>query len=83
MSVKIKWRRGAFAEVRTLPKTMAEVTSLAEQVGSRAGEGFEVRSATETGGRVRGRASVGTTDYVSRRRNAKNNTLIKALGGGG
>ena len=77
---KIVFRKGAFAEIRTLPKVLSEVDSAAERVASAAGEGFVAEHAQETGGRVRGRAAVHTTDFDSMRRNAKDNTLVKALG---
>lgn len=80
--VVMVWRRGAFADVRTMPGVMAEVDRRLERIAAAAGPGFEIRRARRTGGRVRARGSVGTTDIRSQRRNARDHTLIKALRAG-
>lgn len=80
--VKIKWRRGVFAEVRTMPAVMRELASMASDVAREAGEGFEVRGPDVTGGRVRGRAAVVTASHEAIRRNARDLILIKALNAG-
>ncbi|NKY08943.1 hypothetical protein [Cellulomonas hominis] len=76
----MKWRRGAFAELRTDPAVMRELDSYAERIADAAGDGYEAKPAEETGGRVRGRAAVVTTTLGAIRDNAKNHTLMRALG---
>lgn len=72
-----------FSALRTDPKILGELNRLAEETAARAGEGFEAKPAGVTGGRVRGRSAVVTATAKAARRNAKHNTLLKALGGGG
>ncbi len=81
MAVRVSWRQGCWAELRTLPGVMAELDKRADAIARRAGEGFGVRSARATGGRVRGRASVGTQTVAAMRRQAREHVLEKALGG--
>lgn len=61
-----------------------EVSALLDEHASRiaaaAGDGFRHRPAKP--GRTRARAVVGTTDLESLEKNARENTLLKALGGG-
>jgi len=80
--VKIKWRPGVFAEIRTLPAVMAEVDSMAQDIATAAGDGFEARPASATGGRVRGRAAVVTATARAIRRNARDQTLLKSMDAG-
>lgn len=80
MRVVLKYE--GFEQLRTDPKIMAELNRLAEETAAHAGDGFEARPAATTGGRVRGRAAVVTATAKAMRRNAKHNTLLKALGGG-
>lgn len=86
--VKVVWRKGAFAEVRTLPGVMAEVDSIARPIADQANSGmtpdpngpnFYYVPPYSTGGKVRGRAQVGTRSYRARYENAKNNKLLKAM----
>ena len=76
---RIRWRRGAFAEIRSLPAVVAEVNSLAAGVADRAGDGYEARAATISGGRVRARAAVVTATAEARRDQATNHTLERSL----
>ncbi|MCG7284964.1 hypothetical protein MHY85_03125 [Cellulomonas sp. ACRRI] len=78
--IRVKWRNGAFADLRTEPAVMDELDAYAEHIAAAAGDGFEARMAEETGGRVRGRAAVLTTTTEAMRDNAKNHTLLRALG---
>ena len=80
--VAIKWRKGAFAELRTLPGVMAELDRRAEKIAAAAGPGYAVNPARATGGKVRGRASVKTATTAARRREAKDHTLLRALNAG-
>lgn len=78
--VRMKWRRGAFADLRTDPAVMRELDAYAEQIASAAGDGYEAKGAEVTGGKVRGRAAVVATTVKANRDNAKNHTLVRALG---
>ncbi len=79
---RIKWNRGAFAELRTLPAVMNELGGYADRIASAAGDGYEATTPAVTGGRVRGRAAVVATTAKANRDNAKNHTLLRALGQG-
>lgn len=81
--VKVNWKQGVWAEIRTLPTVMLAVDEVAADIKERAGEGYVQHVAAETGGKIRGRAAISTGDYESIRDNAKNNTLVKSLRGGG
>ena len=76
------WNPNAFIRVRTDPDVMARVDSLAMGIAARAGKGYFARSVYATGGRIRARASVWTTDSASARAEEKNHTLLKAARGG-
>ncbi len=77
--VKIQWRRGVFAEIRTLPAVMAELNSHAERIARAAGNGFEARAAQKTGGRIRGRAAVVAMSFPARYRQARDHVLEREL----
>ena len=79
---KVVFRNGCFADIRTSPKVMAAVNDAIDRVADAAGDGFRAHHTEVTGGRVRSRGAVSTTDLSSIRKNAKYNTLIKALGSG-
>jgi len=78
----IKWKRGVFAEIRTLPRVLSELDSMADAIANRAGDGFESRSAAPTGGKIRGRAAVITASARAMRRNARDQTLLKSMDAG-
>lgn len=80
--VKVKWRRGVFAEIRTLPAVLSELDDMAGAIAGRAGDGFESRSAAPTGGKIRGRAAVVTASMKAIRRNARDMTLLKSMDAG-
>lgn len=79
---KIVWRRGAFRELRSLPPVLAELEDRGRRIAAAAGDGYEASSARVTGGRGRGRVSVRTATSAARRREARDHTLLKALGAG-
>ena len=81
---RLKLNQKEFARLRNLPEVMAELNRRARKIADAAGEGFEARDARPgTKGRSpRARASVGTTDYKSRRRQSKENVLQRALNAG-
>lgn len=81
--IKVKLHNKGFAKLRNSPEVLAELDKRAGMIASAAGEGFEATPAKQGGGSApRGRATVGTTDYESRRKNAKENTLNQALWAG-
>ena len=80
--IKITWRKGAFAELRTLPGVMKEIDDTTKRMAQRAGKDYEAKPATATRGRVRGRGAVVATGGAVRD-NAKNHTLARVLAQGG
>ena len=75
---KIKWNRNAFRELRSSPEVRAELERRAAAIARASGDGFEYDSGI-TGGRGRARASVWTSSSSARRRNARENTLLRNL----
>jgi len=78
--VTLKFNQSGFQEIRTAPKVMDMIDDIADQTAQRAGDGFEARKATKTGGRVRGRAAVVTTTRDAAERESRDHTMVKALG---
>lgn len=81
MALKIKWRPGAFRELRTLPAVVKDVEARAEKIAAACGDGFEVRSDLPSG-RGRARAAVVTTSVPAMVRNARDHTLLGNLDAG-
>jgi len=79
---KIVWKRGVFAQIRTMPAVMDELNRRARRIADAAGPGYETRPATVTGGRVRGRTSVKTATTTARRNEARDHKLLRALDAG-
>lgn len=77
MKAVIKWNKGAFAEIRTLPKVMEALNAEAKSIAQKAGPNYEAKPAQEAGGRIRGRASVVTKGIDGIRDNRRNHTLSK------
>lgn len=97
MSVRItSWNVKGFEEIRRSPKVQAEVERVASNVARQAGPGY-VSSARQgrkgpapawnkrrgPGFQGRYRAIVYPDTFRAMRDNAKNNTLVKLVGGGG
>lgn len=82
--MQVKLNRQGFAELRNSPGVMDDLTDRAYRIGDAAGDGFDVREAVPgTSGRApRARASVGTTDFDSIRRQAYHHILESALDAG-
>ena len=78
--MKIKFNRNAFREIRLLPEVAADVHDRAERVAAAAGEGFDAFPTQAP--RNRARAAVVTTSMKAIRQNARDNTLLRALGAG-
>ena len=77
--VKFKLNRAGVRELLRSQEAMSVVSDYAMRVQSRCGEGYEVTYMT---GKSRVNASVAAMTPEARRDNAKNNTLLKARGGG-
>ena len=80
MGVKIKFNNAAFNALRTAPGIEADLTERAQAVAAAAGEGVEMLPAEA--GRKRAHRVVATTTVEAAARNAKDNTLIRALDAG-
>lgn len=85
--IDIRWKRGGFYALRSEPGVQAALESLAASVAGRANQmagtpgGFKTSSlqgARKPQGRWR--TTVITATAVAMRKNAKHNTLLKALG---
>lgn len=97
MSIRItKWNMDAFEELRRSPKVQTEVERVARIVAQRAGRGYEWSARQGRKGpppawnrrkgpgfQGRYRAIVYPDTFRAMRDNAKNNTLVKLVGGGG
>jgi hypothetical protein len=77
--VKFKLNRAGVRALLKSQEAMNVVTGYAYSIRSRCGEGYEVTYMT---GKSRVNASVAAMTPEARRDNAKNNTLLKARGGG-
>jgi len=78
MAVRIKYNQGAFRAVRTSKETSAELDRRARRVARAAGSGVEVESSI-SGGRGRARSEVVAVSFAARKRNARSNTLLRAI----
>src|SRR5699024_5996771 len=97
MSIKItSWNMAGFEEIRPAPKVLAEVERLGTKLPAQAGlgrkesaqQGAKGPSPSWTkkkgkGYQGRARAIVYTVAFGAMRDNAKNNTLVKLMGGPG
>lgn len=83
MAGRFQWRPGALYELRRLPGVQAEVERHASRIATAAGAGFSW-SSRQGARRPQGRwrAIVYPDTWAARRRNATQNTLVRALGGG-
>jgi len=79
--MKVVLNLAGFQALRTDPAVMDEIERLADGIAERAGDGYEVDGPRKTGGRVRGHASVFTATPAAMVKNARDNTLLTALGG--
>lgn len=83
--MRIDWNFHGFDQLRTCPQIVSQVDELAEKITDRAGRGFDWASSVRTGkrGGKRHRAIVFTDTPRAMVVNARDNTLLKALGGAG
>ena len=75
---EIKWNDAEFIALAKSPKVMAILTDQARQIARRAGDGYEAEAGTR--GKTRGRAWARAHTAEAIRENAKNATLLRALG---
>lgn len=73
---KIKWRFKAFAEMRSMPELEDRIGDSMREVAEASGDGFIGNVENRKGG-IRG--SVVAAGPQARRRNARDNTLIRNL----
>ena len=81
--VRVRIRRGALRELRTSPEAQAEILGRAQKIAGAAGGeqvGFFAR-ATESP-RNRARAAVIAASMRARRRNARDNTILRNIDAG-
>lgn len=79
MGVKIKWNRGAFAELRKERGVMSDLIRRGRAIQAQAGPEYEVSPFT---GKNRARVSVAAFTPEARRKNARSNDLIRSLDAG-
>lgn len=85
MTVRIKWNRTAFPEIRTSPEVLAELGRRTEAIAAAAGPEFETRAPQAQRGKksgLRGRAIVITGTPAAAKAEAEDHVLLKALGAG-
>lgn len=80
MAVKIAWNRAGFEALVQHPAVQADIVRRAKAIAAAAGDGYEVREPTQHPRRAR--AAVITATRQAREDNARNLTLVKALGAG-
>lgn len=79
--VRIKWNLDGFRQIRVAPRVQAHIAQLAAEIATRAGDGYETRPVETGEGRTaRARVAVLTGTDEARRDNARNQTLLRALG---
>lgn len=85
--MKFKLNNKGFAELRNSPEVRADLAKRAQRIAEAAGPGFVADDPRWSqpgtkGSRPRGRSSVGTGDYKSRKAQAKSNVLERAMDAG-
>lgn len=82
-NVRLRWHMVAFNIIRRDPALVRQVDDEAERLSERAGRGFDWKASIRTGKKgQRYRAIVFTDTPRAMVVNARDNTLLKALGGG-
>lgn len=74
--------RPGFAAARMQPAVLSWIDDETNKLAQAAGAGYETRPAYATGGKGRGRGVVVTGTFESILDNARNQTLMRVLGGG-
>lgn len=75
---RIEWNNAEFIALAKSPKVQQMLTDQAQQIARRAGDGYEAEAGTR--GKTRGRAWARAHTAKAIRDNAKNATLLRALG---
>lgn len=75
---KIEWNNAEFIALAKSAPVRKMLTDQAQQIARRAGSGYEAEAGTR--GKTRGRAWARATTAKAIRDNAKNATLLRALG---
>lgn len=88
MTVEVRWKPGCWYNIRRMPELVALEEQIAENIASAANQMGGTGDGYKTGSRQgrknpqgRWRTSVVAASPHAARDNAKNNTLLKALGG--
>lgn len=76
---RIQWRVKGFEALRRDPRVLADLQRRAERVAAAAGDGFVARAGQ---GKTRARAAVIAASMKARRRNSRDNTLLRSLDAG-
>lgn len=76
---KVTLNNQGFRELRTSPSARSLIRAEAQKVADRAGPGFEVLP--EEDPRNRAHRVVAASNYSAARKNARENTLLRAVGG--
>jgi len=77
--IRIELNRDGVRQLLQSPEVLGDLKRRAQRIAVVAGPGFEVRAGN---GPNRARASVGTTDHASRRAEAENRALTRAIDAG-
>lgn len=78
--MRIDWHPAGFEQLLRHPSVQADLERRAQAIADQAGDGYEVRTPTRRTRRAR--VAVITTTNEAKRDNARNLTLVKALGAG-
>ena len=81
MAVKFELNRAGVRELLKSPEMRDILQDYGNQAVNRLGEGYEAVPG-DTSESVRAKVKVTATTYKTRRDNLKNNTILKAVGGG-
>lgn len=80
--VRIRWNIGAFEEIRRSPEVEAALQEQVDRITDATGHPEDYAGGVEDG-KSRSRGYVVTKTYAGIRREAKEHTLLRALGGEG
>ncbi|MBQ8066746.1 MAG: hypothetical protein IJ201_00185 [Solobacterium sp.] len=77
---KFKLNRAGVRELLRSPEMMAVCNGYAQSAMQALGDGYEISTHT---GKNRVNAQIAARTYAAKKENAENNTILKAIGGGG
>lgn len=81
MAMKFEPNKAGVRELLKSPEMRSILEEYGNEAVSRLGSGYEAIPG-DTGSSVRAKCKVQATTYATRRDNLKNNTILKAVGGG-